>query len=300
MRQVGVPGPDGCRGGAESIGGRRNVEGSGHPHCIGPSAGAEYPGARAREVVQHGTTGYDFSPSLCGRRRSAAIARSPSDLGLLDWDVNVGRRDAMNPYYACARCGRYAKRGEDECPFCGAARGESIAGPARCRDRRDSRGRWLAYRSSLVVVGCTSGATIQPIEAGDNPDATYLGKAVNGPMEAVADASSEGTAIDGPTDEASTDADESTADAAAGNDNIMFTPADGSFGCTFDFSSGAITLACARSQWCQGLGGGNAYSCASFDPSGGCLSLATDGGCKDRAFSWNAAACNGVSKMRLH
>ena len=63
----------------------------------------------------------------------------------------------MTAYESCSSCARYIKARESSCPFCSAVHAQG-PGAAR-RFSRISRARWLAFGSTLAVVGCQGGAT---------------------------------------------------------------------------------------------------------------------------------------------
>jgi len=120
----------------------------------------------------------------------------------------------MKPYYACSFCTRYVKRGDAACPFCGALNRATNVLPRR-RALRTSRAQWLAYGSTLAVVGCTGGATAGQVEAGVVDDVTSA--KVEGQVESgvEVDANDGGDlAMDG-TAKGAGDADAVVKDAAA-------------------------------------------------------------------------------------
>jgi hypothetical protein len=206
----------------------------------------------------------------------------------------------MNPYYACSSCARYVKHGDSVCPFCGTAK-RATTGPTARRPGRTSRAQWLAYGSSLAVVGCTGGAAT-PSSAADATAQSEIGapqaeaaEAAGASDTASADANAgvdsraEAEANDAGGSETTT-ADVTPTDAASPQ-AISFASADGSFGCLGGAYNDATT--CDRAtQWCEGLNGGSAHQCVSLDHLCGNFGLA-DSGCTPPIFYWDAAACDG-------
>jgi hypothetical protein len=220
----------------------------------------------------------------------------------------------MNPYYACPSCSSYVKRSDSKCPFCGAANRAPNVARAR-RMGRMSRAQWLAYGSTLAVVGCTGGgsttqreAAAPHIETGNADDATTVTVDANAEIDAnaevdtvaVADASAAADswlASDSPAGvDVSTGADVTTAseastegDAATVDASLSMT-AEGGLVCNSVNVPGAAAVCDRATQWC--------FTNHGFQPTG-CVSLTT--GCASgiladacsNFFFWDAAACAG-------
>jgi hypothetical protein len=206
----------------------------------------------------------------------------------------------MNPYYTCSSCHCYVKRSDSACPFCGAAghgphagaNGATVDAPARTPGRM-SRARWLAYASTVSVVGCAGGGATAPAHPGD--EEAPLDAAMQTVEAGGADrAADETTSDDG---RASPPLDANNAEVTLVDASIPETAApfllhgDGGFLCERAGSSGAggvlvDNLICDRAtEWC--------FQNWTAGPVGSrCQSLAT--ACAPPPYSQADAACIGV------
>jgi hypothetical protein len=95
----------------------------------------------------------------------------------------------MSVYHVCSGCDRYVKREDRMCPFCGMV----IATIGRDETRppaawaRTSRAQWLAYASTLTMVGCLArtidGNTRQGAEPASKGVAASTAISPCGPVE---------------------------------------------------------------------------------------------------------------------
>jgi hypothetical protein len=74
----------------------------------------------------------------------------------------------MNAYDLCSNCARHIKTHESRCPFCGATHTRKRHA-ARQLLSRMSRAQWLAFGSTLAVVGCGDkpGTPLASVDASD-------------------------------------------------------------------------------------------------------------------------------------
>jgi hypothetical protein len=216
----------------------------------------------------------------------------------------------MNAFDACPSCACLVKRSDAVCPFCGATTLAANALPTR-RAGRMSRAQWLAYASTITVVGCTSGggatAPGHPLDAEAPVDATMPSVEAGGDDQAVADAVSHGAGDAGadgvaedsaPVDADSVDVtlvDAGVPEAAGppplrGEGGFLCVPGGS---CDFGICVDADVICDRATEWCFENGGG-------YNPPSGCRSLQTTCGsppaladaCLDD-FSWDASAVEG-------
>jgi hypothetical protein len=216
----------------------------------------------------------------------------------------------MHPYYACAVCACYVKKGDFSCPFCGAMN-RAPAVETSGRSVRVSRARWLAYGSALAALGCTSNGASGPAqaedaaardEAGAELEASHPYDGAAGVDSSVVDSEVERDAPipDGALDVTRPDAglpsdaaipDAPPADAAGGDGG--FRSAEGGFSCFWDNQQDAAALCDRAAQWCFISESANygPSACRPLDTN--CTADVDAGTACHTMFQWDAAACGG-------
>jgi hypothetical protein len=162
----------------------------------------------------------------------------------------------MDAYDVCQSCACHIKRHETNCPFCGA--GHRSASRKAVRPSRMSRGQWLAFGSTLAVVGGCSGA-VDPVP----PSGGNTGQ-VSG-MQPLPDASFDAPSTQPGDDASSTPvpdgsvvADTSpTPDASQQPDVAPGCNPSGSFACNPNLMCDSAT------QYCSMVSGGGGIACES-------------------------------------
>jgi len=105
----------------------------------------------------------------------------------------------MNVYHVCSGCDRYVKREDRVCPFCGivmATIGRDETRPPAAWARM-SRAQWLAYASTLTMVGCFGGRMVGAARD-DGGSAGAVARTIDGDARQGAEPAPKGLAQDAP------------------------------------------------------------------------------------------------------